>query len=200
MLQSPPALSSGGIAQGAQFSIFGSNLGPANSPALSFPLSTTLAAVSISVTQGTTVVAAIPVFLSPGQIRPSRPLLPTRHLQQFQEQQRSRQRREIRLRNLHLHRHRTRSSDSAPPSDPITSPPLPAISPPQSRYSSEASPPPLLTPAAPPVAPHRSNRLHRPPRRSLRMLGARRRPHPRDDRLQHRHHGHRPELQLLRTQ
>lgn len=64
----PPALPSGGIAQGAQFSIFGSNLGPATSPALSFPLSTTLATVSISVTQGTTVVAAIPVFLSPGQI------------------------------------------------------------------------------------------------------------------------------------
>ena len=64
----PPGLPSGGIAQGAQFSIFGANLGPAASPALAFPLSTTLAAVSISVTQGTTTVAAIPVYLSPGQI------------------------------------------------------------------------------------------------------------------------------------
>jgi uncharacterized protein (TIGR03437 family) len=64
----PPALPAGGIAQGAQFSIFGANLGPATSPALSFPLSTTLAGVSISITQGTTTVAAIPVFLSPGQI------------------------------------------------------------------------------------------------------------------------------------
>ena len=64
----PPALPSGGIARGAQFSIFGSSLGPAASPALSFPLSTSLAGVSISVTQGTTTVAAIPVYLSPGQI------------------------------------------------------------------------------------------------------------------------------------
>ena len=64
----PPSLPSGGIAQGAQFSIFGANLGPATSPALTFPLSTSLAGVTISVTQGTTTVAAIPVFLSPGQI------------------------------------------------------------------------------------------------------------------------------------
>ncbi len=64
----PPGLPSGAIARGAQFSIFGRSLGPAASPPLSFPLSTTLAGVSISVTQGSTVVAAIPVFLSPGQI------------------------------------------------------------------------------------------------------------------------------------
>ena len=64
----PPGLPSGGIAQGAQFSIFGANLGPATSPALAFPLSTTLAGVSISVTQGSTTVAAIPVFVSAGQI------------------------------------------------------------------------------------------------------------------------------------
>jgi uncharacterized protein (TIGR03437 family) len=64
----PPGLPAGSIARGAQFSIFGANLGPATSPALAFPLSTTLAAVSISVAQGTTTVAAIPVFLSPGQI------------------------------------------------------------------------------------------------------------------------------------
>ena len=64
----PPGLPSGGIAHGAQFSIFGANLGPATSPALAFPLPTTLAGVSISVTQGSTTVAAIPVFLSPGQI------------------------------------------------------------------------------------------------------------------------------------
>jgi uncharacterized protein (TIGR03437 family) len=64
----PPSLPSGAIAQGAQFSIFGSNLGPATSPPLAFPLSTTLSGVSISVTQGATTVAAIPVFLSMGQI------------------------------------------------------------------------------------------------------------------------------------
>jgi uncharacterized protein (TIGR03437 family) len=63
-----PGLPAGGIARGAQFSIFGANLGPANFPPLQFPLSTTLAGVSISVTQGSTMVAAIPVFLSPGQI------------------------------------------------------------------------------------------------------------------------------------
>jgi uncharacterized protein (TIGR03437 family) len=64
----PPALPAGGIAQGAQFSIFGSNLGPPTTPALTFPLATTLSGVSISITQGTATVAAIPVFLSPGQI------------------------------------------------------------------------------------------------------------------------------------
>jgi uncharacterized protein (TIGR03437 family) len=69
----PPGLPSGGIARGAQFSIFGRGLGPAASPPLAFPLSTTLAAVSISITQVSntgvaTTVAAIPVFLSPGQI------------------------------------------------------------------------------------------------------------------------------------
>jgi uncharacterized protein (TIGR03437 family) len=64
----PAGLPAGGIAQGAQFSIFGSNLGPATSPPLAFPLSTTLANVSISVTQGANTVAAIPVFVSPFQI------------------------------------------------------------------------------------------------------------------------------------
>ena len=64
----PPGLPAGGIARGAQFAIFGSNLGPVTDPPLAFPLSTTLAGVSISVTQASTTVAAIPVFLSPGQI------------------------------------------------------------------------------------------------------------------------------------
>jgi uncharacterized protein (TIGR03437 family) len=64
----PPALPGGGIARGAQFSIFGANLGPATSPALAFPLSTTLGSVTVSITQGTTTVAAIPVYVSPGQV------------------------------------------------------------------------------------------------------------------------------------
>jgi len=41
------------IARGSIFTIFGENLGPAESPA--FPLSTTLAGVSVSVTQSGTV-------------------------------------------------------------------------------------------------------------------------------------------------
>jgi len=48
----PPGLPAGGIARGAQFSIFGANLGPATFPPLQFPLSTTLAGVSISVHAG----------------------------------------------------------------------------------------------------------------------------------------------------
>ncbi|HYL73572.1 MAG TPA: hypothetical protein VEU96_05175 [Bryobacteraceae bacterium] len=64
----PGGLPAGSIARGSLFSIFGRVLGPSSSPALAFPLSTTLGNVSISVTQGATTVAAIPVFVSPGQI------------------------------------------------------------------------------------------------------------------------------------
>jgi len=63
-----PGLPGGAIAQGSIFSIFGTNLGPASSPALAFPLVTTLGGVSIKVTQGTNSVNAIPLFVSPGQI------------------------------------------------------------------------------------------------------------------------------------
>jgi uncharacterized protein (TIGR03437 family) len=60
----------GGIARGSVFSIFGSGLGPASSPALAFPLSTTLGGVSIAVSapDGSASVAAIPLFVSPAQI------------------------------------------------------------------------------------------------------------------------------------
>jgi uncharacterized protein (TIGR03437 family) len=61
-------LPGGSIAQGSIFSIFGSNLGPAASPPLAFPLPTTLGGVSIKVTQGATSVDAIPLFVSAGQI------------------------------------------------------------------------------------------------------------------------------------
>lgn len=59
----------GAIAQGSFFSIFGSGLGP-DTPqkASSYPLGTTLGGVSIKVTQGTTSVAAIPVFVAPFQV------------------------------------------------------------------------------------------------------------------------------------
>jgi uncharacterized protein (TIGR03437 family) len=63
-----PGLPGGAIAQGSIFSIFGVNLGPSSSPALSFPLQTALGGVSIQVFQGATNVAAIPVYVSAGQI------------------------------------------------------------------------------------------------------------------------------------
>ncbi|HEY3738909.1 MAG TPA: hypothetical protein VGL53_03645 [Bryobacteraceae bacterium] len=60
----PAGLPSGGIAQGSVFTINGLRLGPADTPDLSDPLTTTLSDVSISVTQGTTSVDAIPLTLS----------------------------------------------------------------------------------------------------------------------------------------
>ena len=61
-------LPSGGVARGSTFSIYGRRIGPASSPALAFPLSTTLGGVSITVSQGSATLNAIPVFVSPGQI------------------------------------------------------------------------------------------------------------------------------------
>jgi uncharacterized protein (TIGR03437 family) len=63
-----PGLPGGGIALGSVFTIFGRNLGPVSSPTLSFPLQTTLGGVSIKVVQGATSVAAIPLYVGPGQI------------------------------------------------------------------------------------------------------------------------------------
>jgi uncharacterized protein (TIGR03437 family) len=63
-----PGLPAGAIARGSIFSIFGRGLGPAASPALAFPLLTTLGGVSITVTQGTTTVNAIPLYVSASQI------------------------------------------------------------------------------------------------------------------------------------
>lgn len=63
-----PGLPAGGIARGSTFSIYGKNLGPGSTPTLAFPLSTTLGGVSITVTQGSSTLNAIPVFVSPGQI------------------------------------------------------------------------------------------------------------------------------------
>ncbi|HEX4595103.1 MAG TPA: hypothetical protein VH157_12550 [Bryobacteraceae bacterium] len=61
-------LPNSGIAQGSIFTMFGSNIGPASSPPLSYPLQTNLGGVSIKVTSGGTVVDVIPIFVSPGQI------------------------------------------------------------------------------------------------------------------------------------
>jgi uncharacterized protein (TIGR03437 family) len=63
-----PGLPGGAIARGSIFSIFGSNIGPASSPSLAFPLQTTLGNVSITVTNGSTTVNAIPIYVSPSQI------------------------------------------------------------------------------------------------------------------------------------
>ena len=60
-----PGLPGGVIARGSLFSLFGQRVGPAAGiSAGAFPLQTTLAGVSIKITQGTTSVDAIPVFVS----------------------------------------------------------------------------------------------------------------------------------------
>jgi uncharacterized protein (TIGR03437 family) len=64
----PFGLPNGSIAAGSIFSIFGENLGPVTGQsATSFPLSTTLQGVSISVTQSGVTTQAYPVFVSAGQ-------------------------------------------------------------------------------------------------------------------------------------
>ena len=64
-----PGLPGGAIARGAMFTFYGRNMGPANSPPLSFPLGNNLGGVVITITQGNVVMNAIPVFVSPGQIQ-----------------------------------------------------------------------------------------------------------------------------------
>jgi uncharacterized protein (TIGR03437 family) len=63
-------LPAGSIAQGSFFSIFGNGLGPANPGlhATSYPLGTNLGGVSVKVTQGSTSVDAIPLFVAQYQI------------------------------------------------------------------------------------------------------------------------------------
>jgi len=64
-----PGLPSGSIAEGSLFSIFGSGLGPAQGvQQTSFPLQNTVSGVSIQVTQGSTVVNALPLYVAQGQI------------------------------------------------------------------------------------------------------------------------------------
>lgn len=65
----PQGLPAGGIAQGSIFSVFGANLGPSTpTQQPSFPLQTTLAGVTITVSQGATAVNAIPLYITSGQI------------------------------------------------------------------------------------------------------------------------------------
>jgi uncharacterized protein (TIGR03437 family) len=56
------------IAQGSIFTIYGSNLGPSSTPALAYPLETTLGGVSVQVSSGGTALNAIPIFVGPKQI------------------------------------------------------------------------------------------------------------------------------------
>jgi uncharacterized protein (TIGR03437 family) len=66
----PASLPGGEIAQGSFFSIFGTNLGPANPgvTASAYPLGDSLANVSITVTQGGVSYAAIPQFVAQFQV------------------------------------------------------------------------------------------------------------------------------------
>jgi uncharacterized protein (TIGR03437 family) len=64
----PPGLPNAPIARGSVFTVFGENLGPAQSPALAFPLSTSLGGVSLSVTQGAVTTAAYPIYVAAGQV------------------------------------------------------------------------------------------------------------------------------------
>src|SRR5580704_5126497 len=64
----PPGLPNAPIARGSVFTVFGENLGPAQSPTLSFPLSTTLGGVSLNVTQGGVTTQAYPIYVSASQI------------------------------------------------------------------------------------------------------------------------------------
>src|SRR4051812_44507652 len=64
-----PGLPAGGIARGSVFTLFGRRLGPATAAQVSsFPLDTKLGGVAITITQGATVLNAIPIFVNAGQI------------------------------------------------------------------------------------------------------------------------------------
>ncbi len=65
----PQGLPNSSIAQGSIFAIFGTGLGPTTGVQVSaFPLATTFQGVSISVSQGGDMVAAIPLYVSATQI------------------------------------------------------------------------------------------------------------------------------------
>jgi hypothetical protein len=64
-----PPVAGSGLAQGALISIFGSSLGPGPGMSAEFPLATELAGVSVEIqTAAGGVLAAIPIFVSSGQI------------------------------------------------------------------------------------------------------------------------------------
>ena len=64
-----PGLPSGSIARGSIFTIFGGGLGPAKGVQVSaFPIQNTLSGVTITVTQGATVLNALPLYVRQDQI------------------------------------------------------------------------------------------------------------------------------------
>lgn len=64
-----PGLPGGSIAQGSIFTIFGSNLGPAQAmKSSSYPLQNQLGGVSVQITQGSTTLAAIPIVAYASQV------------------------------------------------------------------------------------------------------------------------------------
>jgi uncharacterized protein (TIGR03437 family) len=64
-----PGLPAGSIARGSIFSIFGKAIGPAQGVQVSaFPLQDTFNGVNITVTQGSTVVTALPLYVRQDQI------------------------------------------------------------------------------------------------------------------------------------
>jgi uncharacterized protein (TIGR03437 family) len=64
----PFGLPNAAVARGSIFTVFGENLGPAQSPALAFPLSATLGGVSLSVAQKGVATAVYPIYVSATQI------------------------------------------------------------------------------------------------------------------------------------
>jgi len=67
----PFALPTGSIARGSVFTVFGQNLGPANAVTLKgvgYPLPLNLGGVTVSVFQGATILSAVPLFVSAGQV------------------------------------------------------------------------------------------------------------------------------------
>jgi len=64
----PFGLPNAPIARGSVFTVYGENLGPAQSQTASAPLATTFDGVSLSVTQNGVVTQAFPLFVSAGQI------------------------------------------------------------------------------------------------------------------------------------
>jgi uncharacterized protein (TIGR03437 family) len=64
----PFGLPNAAIARGSVFTVFGENLGPAQSPVLSFPLSSSLGGVSINVTQNGVVTQCFPIYVSATQV------------------------------------------------------------------------------------------------------------------------------------
>src|ERR1700690_1599431 len=64
-----PGLPAGSIARGSIFTIFGTAIGPPQGVQVSaFPLQNTFSGVSITVTQGNTVVSALPLYVRHDQI------------------------------------------------------------------------------------------------------------------------------------